>query len=167
MKKVLTKEKIDRQLSGQSGATTPFMKVGDVDHLNKMLLFNAHDLIREQLENLTSMVYNMSVNKEDNNRPFKPHIHQKKRRGKIDRILVIEIEIDHTVGTDKDKTLDPTIGDNYKTDSMHMIVGEEVIDVKFMTIAMTVEIEGDKTLGEASVMTDTTIEIGVEQEKEV
>ena len=49
MKRVLTKEKIDRQLSGQSGATIPFMKVGDADHLNKMLSFNAHDLIREQL----------------------------------------------------------------------------------------------------------------------
>ena len=81
--------------------------------------------------------------------------------------MVIEIEIDHTVGTDKDKTLDPTIGDNYKTDNVDMTVEEEVIDVKIMTIEMTVEIEGEKTLGEASVMTDMTIEIGVEQEKEV
>ena len=29
-KRVLTKEKIDRQLSGQSGTTTPFMGVGNV-----------------------------------------------------------------------------------------------------------------------------------------
>ena len=76
--RVLTKEKIDRQLSGQSGTTTPFMKVGDVHHSNKTVLFNTHDLIREQLEGLTSMVYNMSIHKEDNNRPFKPQIHQKK-----------------------------------------------------------------------------------------
>ena len=31
-----------------------------------------HDLISKQLESLTSMVYNISVQKEDNNRPFKP-----------------------------------------------------------------------------------------------
>ena len=31
-KRVLTKEKIDKQLSAQSGTTTPFMKVGDVLH---------------------------------------------------------------------------------------------------------------------------------------
>ena len=31
-KRVLTKEKIDKQLSGQSGTATPFMKVGDVSH---------------------------------------------------------------------------------------------------------------------------------------
>ena len=78
---MLTKKKIDRQLSGQSGATTSFMKVGDVHHSNKTVSFNAHYLIREQLESLTSMVYNMSIHKEDNNRPFKPQIHQKKRKG--------------------------------------------------------------------------------------
>ena len=70
---MLTKEKIDRQLSGQSGTTTTFMKVGDVHHPNKMRVsFNKQDLIREQLDNLISMVYNMSIQKEGNNRPFKP-----------------------------------------------------------------------------------------------
>ena len=82
LKRVLTKEKIDRQLSGQSGATTPFMKVGDVHHPNKTVSFNTHNLIREQLKSLTSMVYNLSVHRKDNNnRPFKPQIHPKKRRG--------------------------------------------------------------------------------------
>ena len=69
--------------------------------------------------------------------------------------------MDHLVGIDKDKTLDPTIGDNCKADAykIEMIVGEQIIDVKII-IAMIVEIEGDKTLGEASVM------IEVDQEKE-
>ena len=40
-----------------------------------------HDPIREQLESLTSMVYDLSIYKEDKNRPFKPQIHQMKRRG--------------------------------------------------------------------------------------
>ena len=40
----------------------------------KKVSVNAHDPIKEQLENLTSMVYNMSIQKEDNNRPFKSHI---------------------------------------------------------------------------------------------
>ena len=48
-KRVLTKEKIDRQLSGQSGTTTPFMKVGDVHHSNrKTVSFSTQDLIRGQ-----------------------------------------------------------------------------------------------------------------------
>ena len=81
VKRVWTKEKIDRQLSGQSGTTAPFMKVGDIHHSNKTVSFNMHDLIREILETLTPMVYNMSIQKEENNIPFKPQIHQKKRRG--------------------------------------------------------------------------------------
>ena len=81
---------------------------------------------------------------------------------RTDRILVIETEIYHLVGIDKDKTLDPTTGNNHKADAynMEMIVGEEVIDIKIIT-EMTVEIEGDKTLGEILVMT-----IEVDQEKE-
>ena len=58
-KRVLTKEKIDKQLSGKSGTTTPFMKVGDVHHSNRRTVsFSTQDPIREQLNNLTSMVYN-------------------------------------------------------------------------------------------------------------
>ena len=79
--RVLTKEKTDRQLSGQSGATAPFMMVGDIHHSNKTVSFNMQDPIREILENLISLVYNMSIQKEGNNIPFKPQIHQKKRTG--------------------------------------------------------------------------------------
>ena len=78
--RVLTKEKIDKQLSGQSGATTPFMKVGDIPHSSKKVSFNAQDPIREQLENLMSMLYNMSIQKEENNRPFKPQIYPRRGR---------------------------------------------------------------------------------------
>ena len=81
-KRVLTKEKVDRQLSGHTGATTPFMKVGDVHHSNReSVSFSAQDPIREQLDNLTSMVYHMSMEKEGNNRSFKPQIHQNRKRG--------------------------------------------------------------------------------------
>ena len=76
-KRVLTKEKLDKQLSGQAGTTTPFMKVGDISHSGKKVSFNVQDPIREQLENLTSVVYNMSMQKEGNNKPFKPQIYQK------------------------------------------------------------------------------------------
>ena len=58
------------------------MKVGEVHHSNnKTVSFNTHNPIREQLDSLTSMVYNMSIQKEENNRPFKPQIDQRKRRG--------------------------------------------------------------------------------------
>ena len=81
VKRVLTKEMIDRQFSGQSGTTTPFMKVEDGHNSNrKAVSFNTQNLIQEQLDNLTSMMYNMSVQKEGYYRPFKPQILQKRRR---------------------------------------------------------------------------------------
>ena len=59
------------------------MKVGKVPHShNKTVSCNTHDLIRQQLVSLTSMVYNMSVQKEKNSRLFKPQIHQKKKEAK-------------------------------------------------------------------------------------
>ena len=72
-----------------------------------------------------------------------------------------EIGIDHIIGIEKDKSLGSIIGDSCKTDTynVEMIVGEEIIDIKII-IEMTVEIEGDKPLGEASVMIDA------DQEKE-
>ena len=45
MKRVLMKEKLDKQLSGQAGATTPFMKVGDISHPGMKVSFNAQDPI--------------------------------------------------------------------------------------------------------------------------
>ena len=41
MKRVLTKEKLNKQLSGQAGTTTPFMKVGDISHSGKKVSFSA------------------------------------------------------------------------------------------------------------------------------
>ena len=140
------------------------MRVGDIPHSSKKVSFNAHDPIREQLESLTSMVYNMSIQKDKNSRPLRPKSIKKEEEDKTDRIL--EIEIGHSVETDKDKILDLTIGDNNKTDAcnVNMTIGEKVIDIKIIIIEMTVEVEGDKTLGEASV---TTIVIEAEQEKDI
>ena len=69
--------------------------------------------------------------------------------------MVIEIEIDHTVEKDKDKTLDLIIEDNHGIGiyNMDVIVGE-VIDAKIMITEVTVKTEGDKILKETLVMTD-------------
>ena len=77
-KTVLMKEKLYKQLTGQAGTTTPFLKVGEISHPGKKVSFNVQDLIIEQLESLTSMVYNVSIQKEENSKPFKPQIHQKR-----------------------------------------------------------------------------------------
>ena len=120
-KRVLTKEKLDKQLSGQAGAATPFMQVKDVLHSNKKVSFNVHDPIKEQLENLTSLVYNMSMQKEENNRGnLSLKSIQREVGDKTDKVLVTEIGVEYLIVTDKDKILDPTIGDSCKIDNVEM-----------------------------------------------
>ena len=49
-RRVLLKENLDKQLSGQTGATTPFMQVGHTSHSGKKTSFKVQDPITEQLE---------------------------------------------------------------------------------------------------------------------
>ena len=136
--------KKDRQLSGQFSTTTPFMKVGDVHNYNrKTVSFNTQDLVQEQLDNLTSMVYNVSIQKEGYNRTLSPRYIKREGEARTDKMLETETEIDHPVGieqtTDKTmtKTLGKTIGDNHRIDET---IGEGIIDAKIMEPEMRVEI---------------------------
>ena len=79
-KRVLTKEKLDKQLSGQATTSTPFMKVGDASY-GKTVSFNVQDSIREQFKKLSLMVYNMSMHKEEGKKPFKPQVCPKRAMG--------------------------------------------------------------------------------------
>ena len=167
-KRVLTKEKIDKQLSGQSGTATPFMKVGDVPHSSKKVSFNAHNPIREQLESLTSMSIQHVHTKEENNRPFKPQIYPKRGRGQ-NRQNFGNRERNRSFSRDRQRQ---NFRANYRgqlqnrcIQYVNKTVGKKVTDVRIIVIIeMTVEIEKDKTLGETSVM---TVGIEVDQEKEV
>ena len=98
-KRVLTKEKIDRQVSGQSGITTQFMEVGDVHHPNRNTVsLNAQHLNREQLDNLTSMVYNMSIQKKETTSHLSPKYIRREREARTDKISETETEIEHPIG---------------------------------------------------------------------
>ena len=80
-KRVLTKETLDKQLSGQTANSTPFMNMEDTVHSGKKMLIKPQDFIEERLENLTSMVYKMSIQQEEGKKPFKPQIYPKGGRG--------------------------------------------------------------------------------------
>ena len=93
------------------------MKMGDVHHLNnKTVSFPTHDPCREELDSLISMVYNMAIQKEENNRPFKPQIHQRKTRGQNSQNFGDRDRNRLSVEIQKDKILGLTIGDSHKID---------------------------------------------------
>ena len=67
--RILTKEKIDRQLAGQT-SLTPFMNIKE--GYNKKVAFNTTDSIEQKIDKLTVMMGKLVTEDEGQNRQFKP-----------------------------------------------------------------------------------------------
>ena len=77
----LTKEKIDRQMTGQS--STPFMKLNDKKS-KKAVSFDARDALErncENMERMTALMDKMYIKLDQKDVQYKPQIYQKRRRG--------------------------------------------------------------------------------------
>ena len=75
-KRILTKEKIDKQLVGQT-TSTPFMSVRDDQ--NKKVTFNTVDDLEQKVDRLTVMMSKLLMEDEGCSKPFKPQVYQSKR----------------------------------------------------------------------------------------
>ena len=77
-KRFLTKEKIDRQMTGQS--STPFMKL--TDKKRKSVTFDAKDVLEKTSENMERMIAlmdKMYIKLKQKDVPYKPQIYQRGR----------------------------------------------------------------------------------------
>ena len=77
-KRFLTKEKIDRQMTGQS--STPFMRM--VEKRRKSVSFDANDVLEktnENIEKMTALMDKMYIKLEQKDVPYKPQIYQRGR----------------------------------------------------------------------------------------
>ena len=86
-KRVLTKEKLDRQLTGQS--STPFMRVTINDNYStqnnnkKGVTFDAMETLERNsdcIDRLTSLVSDMKMTMDRKQSPYKPRIYQGRSR---------------------------------------------------------------------------------------
>ena len=93
-KRVLTKEKIDRQLAEQSSSTL-FMSIKDT--YKKKLTFDARDKLEDKIDKLRVMMGKLATRDNGTNRQFKPQIYQSKSRGQstnfYDNVTMIEENI--------------------------------------------------------------------------
>ena len=81
-KRILTKEKIDRQLTGQT-SSNPFMSIRD--GYSKRVTFEATDDIEQKIDKLMTMMGNLVTEDEGQSKPFKPWVYQSNRvRNKIE-----------------------------------------------------------------------------------
>ena len=138
-KRVLNKQKLDKQLMGQAFNTSPFMKLRDATHSSQNVSIKPQDL-----ETMTSMMYNMSLQQDKAKKPFKPQVYQ--RRGSKQRQ---NYSRDRMIG--RDRVL-------YKIDAEIIMEGMGVHKTLAET---TAEIEAGEILREVIVV------IEVDQEKEV
>ena len=76
---ILTKEKIDRQLAGQS-SSTPFMNI-KYSYNNKKVTLNTQDDLEDKIDRVMVMMSKLATKDDGINKQFKPQIYQSKRRG--------------------------------------------------------------------------------------
>ena len=76
-KRILTKEKLDKQLTGQT-STSPFMNVRD--GTERKVSFNTRDELGDKIDKLTVVLSRLAAKESHEKRPFKPQIY--KSRGK-------------------------------------------------------------------------------------
>ena len=72
----MNKEKLDKQLTGQASSISPFMKLGDDTSSAQQKMLNP-----QEIEAISSRVYNMSLQQDKTGKPFKPQVYQRRGRG--------------------------------------------------------------------------------------
>ena len=73
VKRILTKEKLDKQLTGQT-STSPFMSIRD--GTERKVSFNARDELGDKIDKLTAMMDRLAARDSNDKRPFKPQIYK-------------------------------------------------------------------------------------------
>ena len=74
--RILTKEKIERQMSGQS-SSTPFMSIKDI--FSRSVTFDTGYELGDKIDKLTVMIGKLAARDIGSGRQFKPQVYQGKR----------------------------------------------------------------------------------------
>ena len=77
-KRILTKEKLDKQLTGQA-STSPFMS--SREGANRKMSFDTRDELGDKIDKLMVMIGRLAARGNNDTRLFKPQIHQNRGRG--------------------------------------------------------------------------------------
>ena len=74
----MTKEKLDKQLTGQTSAS-PFMSIRE--GVSRRVSFDTRDKLGDKIDKLTVMLGRLAAKDSKEKRPFKPPIYQSRGRG--------------------------------------------------------------------------------------
>ena len=97
-KRILTKEKLDKQLTGQT-STRPIMNIRD--GTERKVSFDARDELGDKIDKLTVMMSRLAAKDSYKKRPFKPrYIRVEVRVDPIIRVVTTIEVVDQTVEVD-------------------------------------------------------------------
>ena len=88
-KRILSKEKLDKQLTGQA-STSPFVSIRE--GTSRKVSFDTRDELGDKIDKLMVMIGRQAARDNNDTRPFKPQIHQSRggqNRGSSQRIIRI------------------------------------------------------------------------------
>ena len=128
-KRMLTKEKLDKQFAGQS-LSTPFMSIRDGHH--RRVLFDTREELGDKIDKLAVMIGKLATRERRTNRQFKPQMHQSRGRGQNRSYS----QRSYQIGTDKitdqiaetkDSTDKIEVGLDMNQD-MNRIIGEVILE---------------------------------------
>ena len=140
-KRILTKEKLDKQLTGQT-STSPFMNIRD--GTERKVSFNARDELGGKIDKLTVMMSRLAAKDSNEKRAFKPQIYKSRgsyphgqnrsynqrgyqNRGRLGNRLDSRVETEdsmETIDLDSSKTIETTISERTLEDMEDKIVEE-------------------------------------------
>ena len=78
-KRILTKEKLDKQLTGQT-STSSFMSIRE--GTDKRVSFNTKDELGDKIDKLTVVMSKLAVKDSHERRPFKPQIYKSREQNR-------------------------------------------------------------------------------------
>ena len=78
-KRILTKEKLDRQLTGHT-LSSPFMSIREGQH-SRRVSFDTREELGDKIDRLVAIIDKLTAKDSGKVRPFKPQIHQNRDRG--------------------------------------------------------------------------------------
>ena len=127
-KSILSEEKIDRQLSGQS-LSTPFMSIKD-SHSRKVS-FDTKEELRYNIDKLVIMIGKLATRDSRPGRQFKPQIYQGKVENRIEITMTDTIMTSEVIRIDIDQIVDigDSIGKTEADQGINKIIGEEILEV--------------------------------------
>ena len=139
VKRILTKEKLDKQLVGQT-STSPLINI--MDGIERKVLFNARNELGDKIDKLTVMMNRLAAKDSYEKRPFKPQIYKSRgqngsynQRGYQIEVVGQTVETeDSTEIIDLDKTIETTIFEGTLEDMGDKIVQKDIGIINAMTI---------------------------------